>query len=401
MPGSVPVLCRFRPVQSSMSLKARPGPRSVAAPPILVAMGPDTDTDSGVSGRKRDHLDRALAPSSQSARPAGWDDVDLVPAALPGVSPHEVDLWIDLLGHRLAAPVVLAGMTGGHPDATELNAVLGAAAQRLGLAVGVGSQRAALIEPELAGTFAAVRRRAPDALVLANVGACQLIDQGPVAPLGAEGIGALVAMVGADALAVHLNVVQELVQTEGDRHFSALGPAIAAVVAACPVPVIVKETGAGLDRASAAMLVRSGVAALDVGGLGGTSFARVEAGRAAATGDGRGVRLGRTFADWGIPSAASVLEVRGAGVPVIATGGVRSGLDAARALALGASAVGLGRPALVAALAGEDALVAELEMIIEELRVALVLCGARRPADLAPPVLHGRTLEWARQRNLR
>jgi isopentenyl-diphosphate delta-isomerase len=353
-----------------------------------------------IAERKRHHVELALAPGSQSGRDPGWDDVGLVPVALPEVSAAQVDLTTDLVGRTLQAPVVLAGMTGGHPDGAELNAVLGAAAERLGLAVGVGSQRAALVAPGLARTFAAVRDRAPHAVVLANVGACQLVGQGAAPALRPADIEEIVAMVGADALAVHLNVVQELVQTEGDRRFDGLGAAIAALVERCPVPVVVKETGAGIDRDSAARLAVAGVAAIDVGGAGGTAFARIEGGRAAAIGDRRGERLGRTFADWGIPSAASVLEVRGAGRPVIATGGVRTGLDAARALALGATAVGLGRPAVVAAARGEAALVEELELFIEELRTALVLCGARTPGELAPPVIGGATGAWARQRGL-
>jgi isopentenyl-diphosphate delta-isomerase len=241
--------------------------------------------------------------------------VDLVPAALPERSPADVDLGVGLLGRRLAAPVVLAGMTGGHPDAAEVNAVLGAAAQRLGLAVGVGSQRAALVAPGLAPTFAAVRRHAPGAVVLANVGACQLVAQGDTPALTAAQIGEAVAMVGADALAVHLNVVQELVQPEGDRRFGGLTAAIAGVVAGSPVPVLVKETGAGIDRASAVALAGAGVAAIDVGGAGGTAFARIEGARAGAAGDRRRARLGRTFADWGIPTAASVLGCGGRACP--------------------------------------------------------------------------------------
>jgi isopentenyl-diphosphate delta-isomerase len=362
----------------------------------------DGPGDAGeiIRERKREHVELALAPSSQTGTAAGWDDITLVPAALPGVSPGDVDLATDLVGRRLAAPIVLAGMTGGHAEAAELNATLGAVAQRRGLAVGVGSQRAALVAPGLADSFTAVRRRAPDAVVLANVGACQLADQGDTPALDAGAVGELVAMVGADALAIHLNVVQELVQTEGDRDFGRLAEAVAAVVARSPVPVLVKETGAGIDRASAVTLVGAGVAALDVGGVGGTGFARIEGERAARAGDARGARLGRTFADWGIPTAVSVLEVRLAGVPVVATGGVRSGLDAARALALGATAVGLGRPAMVAALRGEEALLDEIDLFTEELRTALVLCGARRPVDLPTPVIRGATAEWARQRGL-
>jgi isopentenyl-diphosphate delta-isomerase len=376
-----------------------PGSASGGPRPHTEPVEPDPAA-ARISERKRHHVELALAPASQSGRDPGWDDVGLVPVALPEVSPAQVDLTTELVGRALRAPFVLAGMTGGHPDGAELNAVLGAAAERLGLAVGVGSQRAALVAPGLARTFAAVRDRAPDAVVLANVGACQLVGQGDDGALSPADIDRVVAMVGADALAVHLNVVQELVQTEGDRRFDGLADAIAALVERCPVPVVVKETGAGIDRESAARLVAAGVAAIDVGGAGGTAFARIEGARSAAAGDARGERLGRTFADWGIPTAASVLEVRGAGRPVIATGGVRSGLDAARALALGATAVGLGRPAVVAAARGEAALVEELELFIEELRTALVLCGARTPGELPPPVIGGATGVWARGRGL-
>lgn len=367
-----------------------------------VPSGAVADQVARISERKRDHLELAVSERSQSRTDAGWDDVRLVPAALPEVSPDEVDLTTELLGHRLAAPLVLVPMTGGHPDAGELNATLGEAAEVLGLAVGVGSQRAALVAPELASTFAAVRRRAPSALVLGNIGACQLVAQGDAAPLGADDVARVVDMVGADALTVHLNVVQELIQTEGDRVTSALGPAIAELVERSPVPVIAKETGAGMTGEDARALVHHGVAGLDVGGAGGTSFARIEAARAEAVGDRRGARLGAAFADWGVPTVAAVLEARSAGVPVIATGGVRSGVDAARALAVGATAVGVGRLAITAAQRGVPALVDELSLLLDELRTALVLCGARTPAELRrrPPVLGGPTLEWATQRRL-
>lgn len=351
--------------------------------------------------RKRQHLELATVPGAQGGDP-GWDDVHLVPASLTSSSLDDVDLTVPLLGHSLAAPLVLVPMTGGHPDADELNANLGAAAQRLGLAVGVGSQRAALAVPELAPTFAAVRRFAPDAFVLANIGACQLVPQGRSAALGPDDVAAVVDMVRADALTVHLNVVQELVQTEGDRDTGSLAEAVAAAVAASPVPVIAKETGAGMTRGDAVRLAALGVAALDVGGAGGTSFARIEAARASASGDERGVRVGRVFADWGVPTASSVLEVRGAGLPVIATGGVRTGLDAARALALGATCVGVGRLAIEAASRGVEPLVAVLEGFLEELRMAMVLCGVGSVDELRAhaPVLTGFTLEWARQRGL-
>lgn len=353
-----------------------------------------------IKDRKREHVELALADASQALTPAGWDDVSLVSAALPEVSTGDIDLSLDFVGRRLSAPVAIAAMTGGHDDAVELNAALGAAAAQLGLAVGVGSQRAGLADGSLERSFSAIRDRAPQAVVIGNIGACQLVEQRGALPLTRVEVLRLVEMISADALAVHLNVVQELVQTEGDRNFDALADAIATLVHQCPVPVIVKETGAGMSRADAEALAATGVAAIDVGGAGGTSFARIEAGRAARIGDERGTRLGATFANWGIPTAASVLEVRGCGVPVVATGGIRNGLDAAKALALGATVVGIGRPAMVAAQRGEAALVHELELVLEELRTALLLCGARTPADLPAPVLSGFTLEWSKQRGL-
>ena len=233
----------------------------------------------GIADRKREHVELAVADSSQTDVSAGWDDVRLVPAALPGLDPGDIDLTTDLAGFRLAAPVVVVGMTGGFPEAELLNARLGAVAQQLGLAVGVGSQRAALTDPGLARSFAAVRDRAPDVPVIANIGACQLVDQGDQSPLSRVDLAAVVDMVRADLLAVHLNVVQELVQPEGDRHFAGLAHAIAELVEWAPVPVMVKETGAGIDRESAQRLADLGVAVLDVGGAGGTSFARIEGGR--------------------------------------------------------------------------------------------------------------------------
>ena len=362
--------------------------------------GADAAGAATAMDRKRQHLELVLADASQHVRGPGWSDVHLVPRVLPACSVADVDLRTPFLGATLEAPLLIAGMTGGFPDAERLNATLGEAAAELGLAVGVGSQRVALLDASLRSSFTAVRRHAPEAFVLANVGACQLVDQDGTPGLTAADLATAVEMVDADALAVHLNVVQELVQPEGDRAFAGLLGGVAEAVSNSPVPVVAKETGAGMDRQGATSLVGAGVAALDVGGLGGTSFARVERERAAAVGAEHAARLGEVFADWGIPTAASVLETRTLGVPVIATGGVRTGLDAARALALGATLVGVGRPAVEAASRGTAALVRHLEGMIDELRATLVLAGAATPAELAAPVLSGFTLEWARQRAL-
>jgi isopentenyl-diphosphate Delta-isomerase len=287
-------------------------------------------------------------------------------------------------------------MTGGHPDAREINRRLAAAAQRHGLAMGVGSQRAALRRPELVPTYAVVRETAPNALLLGNLGAAQLVPQASGDLIGAGGIRAAVEMIGADALAIHLNFLEELVQTEGDRRAAGIREALRAAVAASPVPVVAKETGAGLSRDAAFELARLGVAALDVGGAGGTSFAAVEVKRAAERGDLRGVRLGQTFREWGLPTAVSVVGAAVTGLPVVATGGVRSGLDAAKALALGAGLVSVGRPLLVAAMAGGDAIDEWIEQFVEELRSAVFLSGVRTCRELhrVPRVVGGETRRW-------
>lgn len=364
--------------------------------------GPEQGADGALARRKLEHLELAVAADVVPAVDPGWGDVRLVPRALPELSLDDVDLGTTFLGRRLGAPVLLAPMTGGHPDLAPLNAVLGEAAERFGLAVGVGSQRAALAEPVLAESYRAVRRHAPTAVVLANIGAGQLIGQPGTPPLSIEQVVEAVDMVRADGLTVHLNVAQEAIQPEGDARTGPVLPALAALVERSPVPVIVKETGSGMTSADARQLADVGVAAIDVGGAGGTSFIDIEGARAARAGDERAARVGATFSGWGVPTAAAVLEVRAAGVPVIATGGARSGLDAARAMALGASLVGVGRPAVLAARQGLEQLVDALDTLLDELRLACLLTGAPTPADLAstPPVLSGATLEWARQRGL-
>jgi isopentenyl-diphosphate delta-isomerase len=349
-----------------------------------------------VARRKGEHLAITAREDVESHAGAGWPDVHLLHEALPRVDLDEVDLSVEFLGRRLRAPLIISAMTGGHPAAREINARLGRAAHRHGLAMGVGSQRAALHSPELADTYRIAREVAPGTLLIANLGAAQLVPQASGEPLRPEQVREAVTMIGADALAIHLNFLEEVVQTEGDRRVRGLREALAGVVAAAPVPVIAKETGAGLSRRAATELAGLGFRALDVGGLGGTSFAAVEALRARARGDRRGDRLGRVYRDWGIPTAVSVVAAAGTGLPVIATGGVRSGLDAARALALGARMVGVARPLLAAALEGEEALDAWIERFLEELRVAVFLTGGTRVADLraTPKVITGETRRW-------
>lgn len=323
-------------------------------------------------------------------------DVALVPNAAPEVDFAELDASVTLLGHHLELPLVIASMTGGHPEGERINGLLARAAERHGLAMGLGSQRAALRDPDLARTYAVARTQAPTAPLFANVGAAQLVAQGDVPAVSIEEVGRLVEMIRADALIVHLNALQELIQPEGDRNARGWLAAIARLAAELPVPVIVKEVGGGISAEVAVRLVAAGVAAIDVGGRGGTSFASIEGRRAAERGDTRGMALAGLFETWGIPTPASIVFAARAGVPVIATGGIRSGLDAAGAIALGATGVGVARPLLEAAMAGPDAIDTWIERFREGLLAAQFLTGSTTLGDLrrVQVVLSGDSARW-------
>ncbi|MBL6953139.1 MAG: type 2 isopentenyl-diphosphate Delta-isomerase [Alphaproteobacteria bacterium] len=350
-------------------------------------------SDPSIRQRKLDHVALAMDDAAVSAGDPGWSDVTLVPATLPDIGIEDVDLSSNFLNFALRAPVFISGMTGGHPDVEKINAALATAAHTHGVAMGVGSQRAALVDPELAPSYAVVRQKAPDAFICGNIGISQILE----GKIGTDVLRKLIDMIEANALAIHVNVLQELVQPEGKIELGRAFEALANLVAASPVPVMVKETGCGFDHSTAARLAETGIAAIDVGGMGGTSFTLIEGMRANTAQDRRGARLAQTFATWGIPTACSILDVRDVGLPVIATGGISNGLQAAKALSLGAQLVGIGRKMLTAAVAGPDAAVAELGLIIDEIRISLGLSGCRTLSDFSArsPVLSGKVALWA------
>ena len=321
--------------------------------------------------RKAAHLNIVASQDVEALETrAGWRRWRFPHAPLPEAHADDLDLSVSLLGHRLAAPLMISGMTGGSERAGQINRRLAAAAQELGLAMGLGSQRAMLEVPELARTFA-VRDVAPDILLLANVGAVQLN-----CGVGVDDIRRLIEAVAADALAVHLNVLQELVQPEGDRDWSGLRSKIEGLISAVDVPVLIKETGCGMTGEFARVAREMGAAALDVGGTGGTSWGWIEGFRAA---DPQRKAIGATFRDWGVPTADALIACRealGPEFPIVATGGVRTGLDAATALALGADVAGMALPFFRAADAGEDGAVGFGRRIVEELRIATLCSGA-------------------------
>jgi isopentenyl-diphosphate delta-isomerase len=326
--------------------------------------------------RKADHIRINLEEQVQFREvTTGLERYRFVHNALPEVDLDGVDLGTSFLGHPLRAPLLISSMTGGLERGWELTRALALAAQEVGCAIGVGSQRAAIEDPSRARWYQ-VRDVAPDVLLFANLGAVQLLNG-----FGVEECRRAVGMIGADALVLHLNAMQEALQPEGNHAFAGLLDRIAGVCAAMEVPVVVKEVGFGISGDVARRLAEAGVAAIDTGGSGGTSWSAVEHHRAS---DERARRVSETFIDWGIPTATCVRLAREAApaLPLIASGGLRTGLDAARAIALGADLAGFAGPMLRAAAIGPDAAIELLVTIQEELRVAMFGTGSATLADL-------------------
>lgn len=324
--------------------------------------------------RKADHLRIGLEEDVQfHALTAGFERYRFLHQALPELELEAIDLSTSLLGRRLRLPVLIAAMTGGTEAARRINRHLASGAQAVGAAMAVGSQRAAIEEPGLAHTYQ-VREVAPDILLLGNLGAVQL-NYG----YGLDECRRAVEMIGADGLILHLNALQECIQPGGDTNFSRLADRIAEVCAQLETPVVVKEVSWGVSEETARLLIEAGVAAIDVAGAGGTSWAEVEARR---SDDPVTRHLAQTFAGWGIPTVESVRMVRRVSpdIPLIASGGMRNGLEGAKAIALGADAFGLATPFLRAADQGPEAVVEVFERLARELRVAMFCTGT---ADLA------------------
>ena len=340
-----------------------------------------------IEQRKADHLD--LCATDEVAfrqRTTLLECVRLVHQSLPETSYDSVDTRVRLLGKELRAPLLIAAMTGGHERAAEINRALASIADELGYAFGLGSQRAMQKRPETSWTYL-VRKHAPNVLLFGNVGVVQARD------MSTKEVASMVDSVGADALCVHMNPAMELVQPEGDRDFRGGIQTFQRLWAELEVPVIAKETGNGISREVAAELRSLGIRHVDTSGAGGTSWVGVETLRA----EGDGQALGEALWDWGVPTAASVHYCVEAGLTTIATGGIRHGMDVARAIALGASCAGIARNVYQAFLEGGiDGARLFLLRIERELRSIMLLCGAKTIEELqrTPRVLTGELRDW-------
>ncbi|AMD17832.1 isopentenyl pyrophosphate isomerase [Methanobrevibacter sp. YE315] len=315
----------------------------------------------------------------------GFEDIELIHNVLPEIDKQEIDLSTSVFGKKLDSPLFITAITGGHPSAKAINRQLAIAAENNNIALGVGSQRAACEHPELEDTYTVVRENAPNCLLVGNIGAPQL----NLAEKAVE-------ILDADILAIHLNPLQESIQPEGDLDARGYTDLIAQITDAVDIPVLAKETGCGISAESAKILVEAGVDFIDIEGAGGTSWAAVETYRS----DDK--YLGEIFWDWGIPTAISTVEVTNAvDVPVISSGGIRTGLEAAKAIALGADAVGMALPFLKNS-DSQEKLNKFIQRFNDSLRIAMFLVGASNIEELKQSnlVIRGKTREWLNERGI-
>lgn len=326
--------------------------------------------------RKLDHIRINLQEDVQFPRVStGFERYRFTHQALPELSLHDIDTTVEVFGKRLNSPIMISSMTGGTEAAQRINRHLAAGAQEHAIAMGLGSQRAAIEDATLASTFQ-VRQVAPDILLFANIGAVQL-NYG----YGVDACRKTLDMAAADALILHFNVLQEAVQAEGDVDFSGLLPKIELVCKRLGAPVIAKEVGWGFSRRNVRDLLNAGVAAIDVAGAGGTSWSEVEYHRAPSA---THARVARSFADWGIPTAEALNIACAAApnLPIFASGGLRDGVDIAKSIALGARLAGLASPFLRAAHESAEAVDRLIRELKAQLRIAMLCTASRNIAQL-------------------
>jgi isopentenyl-diphosphate delta-isomerase len=343
---------------------------------------------SEIGNRKIEHVNICLNKNVQSrSTRTGFGDVSFIHRSLPEMNVNDIDLSVDFFDHKLSAPIIIEAMTGGTRGAIKINASLAEAAENLSLAMGVGSQRAAIENPKLKKTFKITRDKAPNIFLMANLGASELASH-----YGVKEAENAVNMIDADALVIHLNPLQEAIQPEGNPSYEGVVNKLEEIANVLSVPVIVKETGAGISAEDAKRLEKAKVQGIDVSGVGGTSWSAVEYYRIQ---DLSRKHFGELFWDWGIPTVASIVEVsQSTNLHVIASGGIRNGIQIAKSLALGADTSGLALPLLKPAVEGK--VIDSLKRLIEELRITSFLVGVKNISELksVPLVITGKMADW-------
>ncbi len=323
-----------------------------------------------IKHRKKEHLQIIKDKNTDSSSKTYFEDIILIPKSLPELNLDEIDTSSTFLGKKLSAPIIISSMTGGTEEAQRINGMLARAAQNFGIAFSVGSQKAMINHPELSYTYE-VRKYAPDILLIGNIGIDYLLS----AEFNLADLKAALKQIKADALYVHINPLQELAQPEGSRNFTGAAEAIKKLTRNIGLPVLIKEVGDGIDSETAKKLEAEGISAIDISGSGGTSWAAVEG--------FRGSLVGESFRNWGIPTVISLISVRKKiDLPIISSGGIKSGQDIAKSLILGADMAGLARHLIKAAFNGEKALDTEIEKLITELKITMLLVGAKNIPEL-------------------
>jgi len=351
---------------------------------------------SGIEKRKLRHIRVSLEENVETDISTGFQDIRLIHRALPEIDLDEVNTETEFFGKKLAAPLIISAITGGTEEAAKLNTILAEVAEEKQIGIGVGSQRIAVAQPETVPTFSIVREKAPSTFVMANLG-CPQLSLGWGVPEAEK----CIEMVDADALALHMNPLQEAVQVNGDTNYRGVYEKIKELRKNIGTPLVMKETGAGIAWEDAVKMQKAGASGLEISGVGGTSWSAVEYHIAKEVGKKEMEYLGGALWNWGIPTAVSVVETtQKTSLSVISSGGIRTGVEVVKSIALGATIGGMAKPFLEKAVQGEEALAEHVDNIIREIRVAMFLVGAKNVDELhhVPVLIMGKTGEWLRLR---
>ncbi|RLE66814.1 MAG: type 2 isopentenyl-diphosphate Delta-isomerase [Thermoprotei archaeon] len=354
-----------------------------------------------INQRKIEHLEICIREKVEPEGASTWfEEITLLHNPLPEINLNEINTSTVFLNHEFKAPIFVSGMTGGHPQAKKVNMAIAKVVEKLGIGMGVGSQRAVLKNKDLEDTFSVVREYAPTAFIVGNIGASQLVME----KYDLEMLEKLVEMVDANALAIHLNPLHECVQIEGEPYYKGVLERVKELAENLSVPVLLKETGCGFSKEAALKAAQARISGIEIGGAGGTSFALVEYYRALRKGNMYAARIAGSFVTWGIPTAISICEVRSVtSIPLIASGGIRNGIEVAKALALGADLAGVALPVLRSySNGGVEGVEEYLRKLIDELKITMFLTGCSSLRDLRriPLVVSSRFNEWLKQRKI-